>query len=68
MRILFATNGKTYVFTDSAVGSKLRKTKIPVQDHDKQTASIGEEEIKRFLRVQLGEDVEALSADILAGF
>lgn len=67
LRIFFATDGRTYVFTDSAVGPELRKTGIPIQDHDKQTAGVDEEAVKRFLRAQLGEDIEAISADILLG-
>ena len=59
--ILHVEDGQ-YIFTDSAKGNKLRKTKIPIHTDKKGNLFIEDTDVKKFLRAQLqNEDLQIFS-------
>jgi len=66
LRIIFATEEAQYVFLDFARGNSLWRTKIPVRLSGSEVASVSEEEIKSFIRSELGRpDLAVYSFEIL---
>ncbi len=66
IRIMFATEEAQYVFLDFARGNNLWRTKIPVRFIASEVASVSEEEIKSFIKNELGRpDLAVYSFEIL---
>jgi len=66
IRIMFAAEEAQYVFLDFARGNSLWRTKIPVRFSASEVASVSEEEIKNFIKNELGRpDLAVYSFEIL---
>jgi len=66
LRIVFATQDAQYVFLDFARGETLQRTKIPLNFTDAGEAYVSEEDIKRFIKTQLGRpDLPLYSFEVL---
>ncbi|MFA5364924.1 MAG: hypothetical protein WC325_07075 [Candidatus Bathyarchaeia archaeon] len=53
LKLIVPTENSQYIFTDTANGDQMRRTKIPVHTGVKGNRFITDEDIKRFLRTEI---------------
>lgn len=69
LRLTFSGKGIQYVFVDTARGSILRRTKIPIRIDKHENSCIEEEDVKRFITLQLGRgDINIRSFELMGGY
>jgi hypothetical protein len=62
LKLILSVEDTQYIFTDSAKGDKLRKTRIPFHTDKKGNRLIEDNDVKSFLRTQLQrEDLQIFS-------
>jgi len=68
LRIIFVDEKVQYVFLDFARGDRLWRTKIPVRSTQSGGASVSEEEIRRFIKNELGRPDLAVNSFEILGY
>jgi len=69
LRLTFTAGGIQYIFVDTPEESILRRTKIPVGVDKYKNPTIEENEIKKFIRTELGrDDIRIRSFELMGGY
>lgn len=69
LRLTFTAEGMQYIFVDTPEESILRRTKIPVGLDKYKNPTIEENEIKKFIRTELGrDDIRIRSFELMGGY
>lgn len=69
LRLIFTGKGIQYVFVDTAKGDTLRRTRIPIHIDKYGNFSLEEEDVKRFITLQIGrDDINIRSFELMGGY
>ena len=69
LRLTFSGKDIQYVFVDTARGGFLRRTKIPIRIDKYGNSCIEEEDVKRFISLQLErDDINIRSFELMGGY
>ena len=61
LKLMLPLQQTQYIFTDTAQGDKMRRTKIPVRTNTKGNKFLTDEDIKRFIRKELPQHLKIFS-------
>ena len=53
LKLILPVEDTQYIFTDSAKGEKMRRTKIPIRQDSKGNQLLTDDDVKRFLKTEL---------------
>jgi len=69
LRLTFSAEGIQYVFVDTAKGSNMRRTNIPITTDKYGNVNLEEEDIRRFIYAQLErKDISIHSFELMGGY